>query len=267
VCSLWLVSELCCSPPSSFTLAGAQLFGDLLGGVPDCSSENGDDSLGPQGVPIFAPSREECLHSNDMLLQSLREDEHSKALHHLALDDCALGRMSVPVPVEAVDLAEVRLVPRFGVVQGVKPDGQPKLRAVDHMSWSAPTGPKKKKRTRREMKMESVNGHVHVPERVTHDHLDRFLALLILAKEVLGTIPHLWKADVDAAFRRVPLDAEHVWAAGKFRNCCTSHAFAVARSVLQVWLTWWIPLRGAAFITAPLLERRAQFGRGTESAP
>ena len=194
------------APRPHTSLTGAQLFGDLLGGAPGCSSENGDGLLGPQGVPTLAPSREECLRSNDMLLQSLREDEHSKALHHLALDDCALGRMSVPVPVEAADLAEVRLVPRFGVVHGVKPDGQAKLRAVDHMSWSAPTGPKKK-RTRREMKMDSVNGHVHVPERVTHDHLDKLLALLILAKEVLGTIPHLWKADVDAAFRRVPLCA------------------------------------------------------------
>ena len=29
----------------------------------------------------------------------------------------------------------------------------------------------------------------------------------------MGELPGLWKADVDAAFRRLPIKAEHRWAA------------------------------------------------------
>ena len=31
---------------------------------------------------------------------------------------------------------------------------------------------------------------------------------------VFAQVPHLWKADIDAAFRRVPLMRSHAWAAG-----------------------------------------------------
>ena len=39
------------------------------------------------------------------------------------------------------------MVPRFGVAQGLKPDGTAKIRAVDHFSWSCAAGRKKRKRT------------------------------------------------------------------------------------------------------------------------
>ena len=104
VCGAFQNRSVCCC--SSFgvvdlTFAGAELFRDLPGGMPVCPGEE------YEAVPTLAPSRAECMHSNSKLLQSLREDEHSAALHRLALDDCALGRMSVPVLVESVDLSEV----------------------------------------------------------------------------------------------------------------------------------------------------------------
>jgi len=105
------------------------------------------------------------------------------------------------------------LVPRFGVEQGLKPDGSIKLRAVDHMSWSAAQG-QKRKRSRNQIKEHSINGHCSVPAKVSHDHLDSLLQLLRVVFAKTGVVPWLWKADIDAAFRRVPLMGTHVWAAG-----------------------------------------------------
>ena len=119
--------------------------------------------------------------------------------------------------------------PRFAVAQGVKPDGTEKVRAVDHFSWSFSNG--QKKRMRREVKSQSVNGHFTPDRAIKHDHLDDLLAAMKLLHETTGQVeafafamflcmrlaglqvPRLWKADIDAAFRRVPLKESHKWAA------------------------------------------------------
>ena len=49
---------------------------------------------------------------------------------------------------------------------------------------------------------------------MSHDHLDSLLQLLRLVFMLTGVVPWLWKADIDAAFRRVPLMGAHIWAAG-----------------------------------------------------
>lgn len=65
---------------------------------------------------------------------------------------------------------QVLLVPRFSVVQGTRANGVPKVRPVDHFSWSSRAGGKK--RTRAATKADSVNGHFDMPSTVSHDHLD-----------------------------------------------------------------------------------------------
>ena len=65
---------------------------------------------------------------------------------------------------------EVLLVPRFGVVQGTLASGEPKVRPVDHFSWSSRGCGKK--RSRATTKADSVNGHFDMPSTVSHDHLD-----------------------------------------------------------------------------------------------
>ena len=129
------------------------------------------------------------------------------------MEDHRLGRMSRPVHAQKINLSQARLVPRFGVEQGLKPDGTAKIRAVDNLSWSAAAG-RSRKRSRGQMKEDSVNGSCTLPGKVSHDHLDSLLVLLRLVFEMTGVVPWLWKADVDAAFRRVPLLGAHVWAAG-----------------------------------------------------
>lgn len=85
-----------------------------------------------------------------------------------------------------------------------------KVRAVDHFSWSAAgSSPRKRKRTRREIKARSINGMTVVPEVMKHDHLDDLAAALVMCYDALGTVPALWKADIDAAFRRIPIKPEH----------------------------------------------------------
>ena len=71
---------------------------------------------------------------------------------------------------------QVRLVPRFAVEQGVQPDGTKKLRAVDHYSWSPRRG---RRRTRAQMRAESVNGHYEMPGAVAV--LPQLMDVLIIA--------------------------------------------------------------------------------------
>ena len=110
-------------------------------------------------------------------------------------------------------------------------DGKMKIRPVDHFSWSNVAT-----RSRKRIKLNSVNGMTEVPEAIKHDHLDdlvasmtllrRFVLLMFLSPHppiiriclcccvrLTGETPALWKLDVDSAFRRIPLDVNHIWAA------------------------------------------------------
>ena len=127
--------------------------------------------------------------SNQELLKTLREDESAVELMRLTVLDAQLGRMTEPTSPGVLDLdkvrghlvlqlwifawlhvpcvhVQVRLVPRCGVTHGTKPEGTPKVRAVDHMSWSMRDhADSSKKRTRKEMKQQSVNGHYNPAHR------------------------------------------------------------------------------------------------------
>ena len=81
----------------------------------------------------------------------------------------------------------MRLVPRFGIIQGTRPDGSIKVRPVDHFSWSH--GPRK--RSRAEVKAGSINGHYNMPGSVAHDHLDDLLASMRLHFELISDAPGL----------------------------------------------------------------------------
>ena len=127
-------------------------------------------------------------------------------------------------------------MPRFGVVQGVKEDGEEKVRPVDNFSWAPKLGASCK-RKRADVKASSVNGHSACGSKVGHDHLDDLWAAMCLFVTLFGVVsslsllgcpaqrhsasctfsrqaPWLWKADIDSAFRRVPITSRHKWAAG-----------------------------------------------------
>lgn len=148
--------------------------------------------------------RRDCWRSNKALVQSLREDPLSSQLLELTVKDAQLHRMTKPVGLDGLNLEEIRLVPRFAIQQGEK------VRAIDNFSWSAPVvaaGPKPR------AKLGSVNGHTVIHEGIRHDHLDQYTEMLRAFVAETSKLPHLWKADIDSAFRRLPLRAEHRWAA------------------------------------------------------
>ena len=51
----------------------------------------------------------ECEVSNRALISSLRPDANEEALHRIAFDDCAKGRMTKPKRVQCVDTSQVSL--------------------------------------------------------------------------------------------------------------------------------------------------------------
>ena len=110
-------------------------------------------------------------------------------------------------------------------------DGTKKIRPVDHLSWSCAPN-RGRKRSRACAKAESINGHYTMPGEVTHDHLDDLLATMRMHFQLIGKVgglprspmrslkclplqaPGLVCADIDSAFRRLPLRKSHRWAAG-----------------------------------------------------
>lgn len=59
----------------------------------------------------------------------------------------------------------------------------------------------------------SVNACTCIPVKLKHHHLDDLIAFIQYFIALFGVVPGLFKADIDAAFRRIPLFPEHRWAA------------------------------------------------------
>ena len=60
----------------------------------------------------------------------------------------------------------------------------------------------------------SVNGYVLPTEKLRHDTLDALALSAAMFVELVGTVPALFKADVDSAFRRIPVKREERWMCG-----------------------------------------------------
>ena len=155
-----------------------------------------------------------CREHNQALLGSLHEDSHAEALLKAACEDAKLGRMSMPTRIIGNELIldDVLLHPRFAAVQE-KPDGSSKVRPIDNFSWSAlkPSGVGQMAR-KRKIKAESLNGHCVPRESIHHDHLDVLMQAMTVGKELSGRTYGMFKADIDSAYRRIPIMAHHLWA-------------------------------------------------------
>ena len=167
-------------------------------------------------VKSIAALKASCSSSNAELVKELREDSHAQALLASTQEDAALGRMSPLVSADETDMSKVLLNPRFSVMQE-KDDGSSKVRAIDHLSWSplgSETRDAEHRPSKRARKEGSVNGHTVPAEKLSHDTLDMLAAAMCKSKELMGKPPGLIKGDIDAAFRRIPVAAEHRWACG-----------------------------------------------------
>ena len=127
--------------------------------------------------------------ANGKLLSDLREDKHASWLSAQAEKDASLGRMSPTLDARALDLGDVVISERFSREQGAKEDGSPKLRAIDNCTKS------------------QVNPCARPCERLVCDRIDALVRLVqVTAAATGGRLIELWKADVDAAYRRIPVD-------------------------------------------------------------
>jgi len=156
-----------------------------------------------QAVSPVDELRANVAKSNRRTLQGLREDEHSHELWEASIKDAALGRLSPVVLAKDFPVEDVLLHPRFAVVQ-TRPDLSLKVRAVDNLSWCAVSG----------RKADSVNGHTALAEKMSHDTLDALGEALAHFVAEVGVLPGLLKADIDAAFRRIPIRPVHRWTCG-----------------------------------------------------
>ena len=129
---------------------------------------------------------------NTQLLASLRLDKHADFLEQLTISDAESGRVSHPQNAAGVDLSKIRAVRKFSKEQGVKSDGAMKLQAVDDENDSG------------------NNGCVLPKSKMTTDSVDKLSALALELDRLTGqTQQSLWKADVDSAFRRIPILPGH----------------------------------------------------------
>jgi len=143
--------------------------------------------------------------SNRQLIASLREDEHALSLYESCVKDAKLGRMTHPQPcgmdgpegkilsprhgVLLVAVVQSLLfVDRFAVVQGEK------IRPIDDMSRSG------------------INGACQPGEKLSYDGIDMLLGAAAKFIKETNVVPMIWKADIDAAFRRIPLAQEQLFA-------------------------------------------------------
>ena len=128
--------------------------------------------------------------TNAQILSKLRADVHAEDLLKMTIADAELGRMSWPRPISEADMHLANMSPRFCIEQGLKPDGTPKLRAVDDFSKSL------------------VNECVVASEKLKYDTLDALLVTMRDMKSNSSAPLELFKIDIDSAYRRVPLKFE-----------------------------------------------------------
>ena len=133
-----------------------------------------------------------CQEQNESLRCSLKEDALSRASMQSCLDDVVLGRMRKHTDWEQQSLPQDAIVtPRFSIEQGVRKDGSVKHRPIDDFTRSR------------------CNSATIPTERLRYDSLDTFLGALQQAHGSYEDELALFKVDIDAAFRRVPIMPEH----------------------------------------------------------
>jgi len=100
-------------------------------------------------------------------------------------------RMGPVLTAATVDLEVMTMSPRFCLEQGTKADGTPKFRPIDDFTRSG------------------CNAATIPGEKLVYESLDHFLAALRLANACLGGSLSMWKADIDSAYRRIPVLPAH----------------------------------------------------------
>ena len=194
--------------------------------------------------------------SNEALRETLREDPHSEWILGHTTAEAELGRMTAPVSWEEGRPMEGCLLhPRFSR-DTVKEDGSLKLRGVDHFSWSDGGGKQESvngftvpgvtaKGLRPRQRCCCALSGLFAGEKLKHDTIDQLEGAMKSFVDMCSEIPWLCKAclvseprpastsllcfclqaDIDAAFRRIPVKPEHrKWCGVAFKRGCKVRA-------------------------------------------
>ena len=102
---------------------------------------------------------------------------------------------------DEVAVESVLLSPRFAVLQGLRADGSMKIRAIDDCTRSG------------------INACTQPSVKLFVEGVDCLVEVLRRVFAITGKAPHLVKADIDAAYRRVPIDPADRWAAAVAFTC------------------------------------------------
>ena len=108
----------------------------------------------------------------------------------ITVADAKLGRMTMPRIWSGKASEEFLYARRFAVVQNDK------VRPIDDETGCG------------------LNGCCKPCEKYNNESLDQFMCLIESFFAESGSVPHVWKADIDAAYRRVPVRDEDRWATG-----------------------------------------------------
>jgi hypothetical protein len=143
----------------------------------------------------LASLKSECRSRNEQTVRSLRDDPHGQEILRQVRCDSEPGvdRMTVPIPLSEIDLDACLLAKGFAIDQGKKSDGSPKLRVV----WDETAS--------------GTNEHTQPTEKLSCDGVDKLLSATVLFYTLTGARPSFWKADIDSAFRRVPVGEGFEW--------------------------------------------------------
>ena len=163
----------------------------VLGLIPAAASAEPHEYPQCEDVTVLAG---QCAERNRELVASLRQDKHEEFPVKQTEADAALGRMTTAGPVSELDLSRVVLARRFSREQGLKANGDTKLRAVDFETANG------------------VNRCAQATGKNRNDGIDVLVRCAVLIKVVSGRSPAFWKADIDSAFRRVPIRTSDRWA-------------------------------------------------------
>ena len=143
----------------------------------------------------MANFRAGCKKRNKKLLRKLRTDPNAAELLKQTQEDARAGRMSPPGSPDEIDLSNISIASRFGVEQGTREDGSIKVRAIDDESAAG------------------LNPACVPTERLRVHGIDKLIAIIQYFVLTIGCVPHLFKADIDSAYRRIPIRPDHRWAA------------------------------------------------------
>ena len=103
----------------------------------------------------------------------------------------------------------------------------------------------------------SLNACTRIPVKIKHNHLDDLILFIQCFVATFGSVPGLFKADIDSAFRRIPIFPGHRWAASVMYE-----AGGVVCNLCVVWpsLLRCVVVVGVYFDTLRVSFWRKEFG-------